>query len=76
MCVLFAGKKAQDTYSKLYERYSNYKTRENNQMKDEENTIKNQNDPYDELKKIKELLDMGIITQEEFDTKKKELLNL
>ena len=44
-------------------------------MQDEENTIKNQNDPYDELKKIKELLDMGIITQEEFDTKKKELLN-
>ena len=30
----------------------------------------------DELKKIKELLDMGIITQEEFDTKKKQLLDL
>ena len=28
----------------------------------------------DELKKFKELLDMGIITQEEFDTKKKQLL--
>jgi len=33
-------------------------------------------DPYEELKKTKELLDMGIITQEEFDTKKKELLGL
>ncbi len=28
----------------------------------------------DELKKFKELLDMGIITQEEFDKKKKDLL--
>ena len=30
----------------------------------------------DEIKKFKELLDMGAITQEEFDAKKKELLNL
>ena len=30
----------------------------------------------DELKKFKELLDSGIITQEEFDTKKKQLLGL
>lgn len=30
----------------------------------------------DELKKFKELLDMGIITQEEFDAKKKQLLGL
>ena len=33
-------------------------------------------DPYQQLKKLKELLDMGIISQEEFDTKKKELLKL
>ncbi len=33
-------------------------------------------DPYEEIKKVKELLDMGIITQEEFDAKKKELLGL
>ena len=33
-------------------------------------------DPYEKLKKMKELLDMDIITQEEFDKKKKELLNL
>lgn len=32
--------------------------------------------PAEELKKFKELLDMGAITQEEFDTKKKELLGL
>lgn len=30
----------------------------------------------DEIKKLKELLDMGAISQEEFDKKKKELLNL
>ena len=30
----------------------------------------------DELRKYKELLDMGAITQEEFEAKKKELLNL
>lgn len=34
------------------------------------------NDPYEEIKKLKELLDMGIISNEEFETKKKELLGL
>ena len=29
----------------------------------------------DEIKKFKELLDIGAITQEEFDAKKKELLS-
>ena len=33
-------------------------------------------DSADELKKFKELLDMGVITQEEFDAKKKQLLGL
>ena len=33
-------------------------------------------DEADQLKKYKELLDLGIITQEEFDTKKKQLLGL
>lgn len=32
--------------------------------------------PADELKKFKELLDMGAITQEEFDSKKKQILGL
>ena len=32
--------------------------------------------PVEEIKKYKELLDMGIITQEEFDVKKKQLLGL
>ena len=33
-------------------------------------------DPYAEIEKFKKLLDSGIITQEEFDRKKKELLGL
>lgn len=36
----------------------------------------NTNSSLDEIKKLKELLDCGAITQEEFDSKKKELLNL
>ena len=32
--------------------------------------------PMDELKKMKELLDAGIVTQQEFDAKKKQLLGL
>ena len=33
-------------------------------------------DPYEEMKKLKELLDLEIVTQEEFDRKKKQLLGL
>ena len=69
--ALFSGKKSQDAYSKLFERYSNFKNRQSN-----EETTENSNDPYEELKKLKELLDMGIISEEEFESKKKELLNI
>ena len=40
------------------------------------NKDKIKTDPIEEIKKYKELLDSGIINQEEFDKKKKELLNL
>ena len=40
------------------------------------NTQVNQVSAADELKKFKELLDMGVISQEEFDAKKKQLLGL
>ena len=33
-------------------------------------------DPYEELKKLKELLDLDIVTREEFEAKKKKLLDL
>lgn len=35
-----------------------------------------QNDPYEELKKAKELLDAGVISQEDFDAKKAKLLGI
>lgn len=41
-----------------------------------ESTNTTPNAGIDEIKKYKELLDMGIITQEEFDAKKKQLLGL
>lgn len=41
-----------------------------------ENTKENSLSNADELKKYKELLDSGVITQEEFDAKKKQLLGL
>ena len=44
-------------------------------IKEDSPADKNDNlDKFEEIKKYKELLDMGIITQEEFDEKKKELL--
>ncbi len=42
----------------------------------EKQTEVKQSDPFEEIKKLKELLDLSIISQEEFDIKKKELLNL
>ncbi len=43
---------------------------------EELNSGSNSNSVPDEIKKFKELLDNGIITQEEFDAKKKQLLGL
>jgi Short C-terminal domain len=40
----------------------------------QEVTIQNSDDVYTELKKLKELLDSKIITQEEFDTRKSKIL--
>ena len=39
-------------------------------------TVVQQVSAADEIKKFKELLDLGVITQEEFDAKKKQLLGL
>ncbi len=44
--------------------------------KNKGNATVQQLSPADELKKFKELLDAGILTQEEFDAKKKELLGI
>ena len=34
------------------------------------------NEQIETLKKLKELLDMGILSEEEFESKKKQILNL
>lgn len=50
-----------------------------NKKEDFAKTVAKEENPHsnaDELKKYKELLDMGVITQEEFDAKKKQLLGL
>lgn len=39
-------------------------------------TTEASDDPVEQVKKMKELLDMGVITEEEFETKKKEILGL
>ncbi len=55
--------KTKDSFSNLFSKVGN-------------NKDKIKTDPIEEIKKYKELLDSGIINQEEFDKKKKELLNL
>ena len=49
---------------------------QNNNDSDSEKTVIQQSSSADELKKFKDLLDTGVITQEEFDAKKKQLLGL
>ena len=39
-------------------------------------TTEDYNEKIENVKKLKELLDAGILTQEEFDSKKKEILGL
>lgn len=75
--VLLQGKNAQKAHSLIYTSLSSYK-KINTTKNIEQQEIPTQvvNDPYEEIKKAKELLDMGILTQEEFDKKKKELLGL
>lgn len=47
----------------------------NTLIKKEEVEVQIKNDPLETLKKLKELLDIGAITQEEFEIKKKEILS-
>ena len=45
------------------------------QQKEELTTSDGKEDPIEQLKKLKLLLDEQILTQEEFDAKKKEILD-
>ena len=39
-------------------------------------SVEPKNDTHEDLIKLKELLDMGVISQDEFDAKKKQILGL
>lgn len=45
-------------------------------IEEQQPSIASNANPYDEVRQLKELLDMGAITDDEFDRKKKELLSL
>lgn len=57
--------KTKNSVSNLFSKLGNNKDKDKSKI-----------DPIEEIKKYKELLDSGIINQEEFNKKKKELLNL
>ena len=67
--VAFVGKKYNKQAEEIKRYIENY-----NSNKNKESTIAQQIDKYDQLAKIKKLLDSGILTQEEFENEKKKIL--
>lgn len=77
--ITFLNKQVEKSSYKYYKALNNAKetiTSLKSYMVKFSDNSKLTNDPYQEVKKLKELLDIGAITQEEFDKKKKSLLNL
>ena len=72
LLVKNANKVYEELNNLLVERQSHHSVQTQGEIINAETSFFNIN----ELKKYKELLDAGIISQEEFDTKKKQLLNL
>ena len=70
---LFYPNKVEDLYSWLVDKMPE-KDFERISLKNSKESNSNSDSNLDEIKKLKELLDMDAITQEEFDKKKKELL--
>lgn len=62
--------------NEIYNALSNLLVNRQNMRIDASAMADSKIDVTDQLKKFKELLDSGVITQEEFDTKKKQLLGL
>ncbi len=65
---------ASEFVDKTLEAIKTYK--ESNPPADVNIPINTNGDNLEQIKKLKEMLDSGIITQDEFDTKKKQLLGL
>ena len=67
---------AQNIYNEIYRVYDILKRKEERKQYVPPKSEQTKEDPYEQLKKLKELLDMDIISQEEFDKKKKQILGL
>lgn len=63
---------AQEIYNYIEKRRAEIKTANSQPA----SVVVNEKSPAEQIKEFKELLDMGIISQEEFDAKKKQLLGL
>lgn len=75
----YYSKKLNDIYENLRYIYSNLEIIKHEQTQNSKEEIAEtspQNNLKEELLKLKELLDDGLITQEEYDIKKKKLLNI
>ena len=68
-------KNRNEVFNELSNSLKIFQNQNNNYSNSEKNNIQ-QSSSADELKKFKDLLDTGVITQEEFDAKKKQLLGL
>ena len=66
-----SNKQINDDFEKIKKYIEDFNSNQNNTT-----VVQNVKSPVEQVKELKELLDMGAISQEEFDKKKKELLNL
>ena len=66
-----SNKQINDDFEEIKRYIEDFNSSQNNTT-----VVQNVKSPVEQVKELKELLDMGAISQEEFDKKKKELLNL
>ena len=66
-----SNKQINDDFEKIKKYIEDFNSNQNNTT-----VVQNVKSPVEQVKELNELLDMGAISQEEFDKKKKELLNL
>lgn len=60
----------------MYKKINNILIERQNEKPTDSISAENKVESFDDLIKLKQLLDMGVITQEEFDAKKKQMLGL
>ncbi|MBP3853921.1 MAG: SHOCT domain-containing protein, partial [Erysipelotrichaceae bacterium] len=72
--VIYKGKLISIPFPKKHRTQLKKAVQKVKDLKNDPKKPRGTSDPYEEVKKLKELLDLGIITKEEFESKKKELL--